>query len=124
MVNIPDGLRLYDEEVLGCDAGQRRRKADAFCMGTMAKKGQLWGNGNGKQVAVRNKYWSPIPGGGGVVYGYYDSAVNPDDYPDNPNLNVMEWIDMQPVFHAKGSNFASWDAVRPDPETATGIRCW
>ena len=42
--------------------------------------------------------------------GYYDSAVNSNEYPDNPNTNVLEFIDKQPAFHGRVATFSSWDA--------------
>lgn len=94
------------------DAAQRRKKLMPFVWETMVKKGQLWGNRElGSQVAVRNKYWFSYPGRSESFCGYYDSAVNSNDYPDNPNLNVLEWIDMQAGYHSKVATFASWDAV-------------
>src|SRR5262249_39096103 len=59
----------------------------------------------------RNKYWFSYPGRSEAFCGYYDSAVNSNEYPDNPNTNVLEFIDRQPGFHGKVVTFGSWDAV-------------
>jgi hypothetical protein len=94
------------------NAEQRRKKLMPFVWETMAVKGQLWGNRNlGSKVQVRNKYWFSYPGRSEAFCGYYDSAINSNEYPDNPNLNVLEFIDQQPGFRGKVASFASWDAV-------------
>jgi hypothetical protein len=94
------------------DPNERRRKLMPFVWGTMASRGQLLGNRNyGNLVNVTNKYWFSYPGRSEAFTGYYDSAINSNEYPDNPNINVLEFIDRQPGFHDKVVSFASWDAV-------------
>ena len=94
------------------DPTERRRKLMPFVWGTIAQHGQLLGNRDlGNKVNVENKYWFSYPGRSEAFTGYYDSAVNSNEYPDNPNVNVMEFIDRQPGFHGKVVTFASWDAV-------------
>jgi hypothetical protein len=94
------------------DADQRRRKLMPFVWETMAAKGQLWGNRElGSSVQVRNKYWFSYPGRSEAFCGYYDSAINSNEYPDNPNENVLEYINKQPGYQGKVATFASWDVV-------------
>ena len=91
---------------------ERRKKLMPFVWNTVASQGQLLGNRDlGNLVNVKNKYWFSYPGRSEVFTGYYDSAVNSNDYPDNPNTNVLEYIDQQPGFHGKVVSFSSWDAV-------------
>jgi len=94
------------------DRDQRRRKLMPFVWETMAAKGQLWGNRElGSTVNVRNKYWFSYPGRSEAFCGTYDSLINSNEYPDNPNENVLEFIDRQRDYHGKVVSFASWDAV-------------
>lgn len=94
------------------DVDQRRRALMPFVWSTMVAQGQLWGNRElGNEVQVRNKYWFSYPGRSEAFCGYYDSAVNSNEYPDNPNTNVLEYIDRQPGFPGKVVTFASWDVV-------------
>ncbi len=94
------------------DPTVRRRKLMPFVWGTIVQHGQLLGNRDlGNKVNVQNKFWFSYPGRSESFTGYYDSAVNSNEYPDNPNINVMEFIDQQPGFHGKVVTFASWDAV-------------
>jgi hypothetical protein len=62
-------------------------------------------------VNVQNTYWFSYPGRSESFTGYFDPAVNSNEYPDNPNTNVLEYIDQQPGFHGKVVTFASGDAV-------------
>ncbi len=90
----------------------RRRKLMPFVWQTIAQNGQLLGNRNyGNNVNVENKYWFSYPGRSEVFTGFYDSAVNSNEYPDNPNTNVLEFVDKDPAFHRKVVTFSSWDAV-------------
>jgi hypothetical protein len=90
----------------------RRSKLMPFVWETIAKQGQLYGDRDyGNLVNVQNKYWFSYPGRSEIFTGYYDSAVNSNDYPDNPNSNVLEFINQQPDFHGAVVTFSSWDAV-------------
>lgn len=94
------------------DAGERREKLMPFIWQHLAKKGQLYGNRDiGNCVNVRNKYWFSYPGRSETFCGYYDSLVNSNEYPDNPNENVLEFINKQKGYEGKVVTFASWDAV-------------
>ncbi len=90
----------------------RREKLMPFVWQNIAKAGQLYGNRNfGNYVNVKNKYWFSYPGRSETFCGYYDSLVNSNDYPDNPNENVLEFINKQKGYEGKVVTFASWDAV-------------
>jgi hypothetical protein len=94
------------------DGKERREKLMPFVWQTIAKDGQLYGNRDlGNFVNVRNKYWFSYPGRSETFCGYYDSLVNSNSYPDNPNENVLEFINKQKGYHGKVVTFASWDAV-------------
>jgi hypothetical protein len=93
-------------------AGERRKKLMPFFWNTIAKQGQLYGNRQlGNQVNVRNKYWFSYPGRSETLCGYYDPQINSNSYPDNPNENVLEFINKQKEYAGKVATFASWDAV-------------
>ncbi len=94
------------------DVEQRRKKLMPFVWSTMVAQGQLWGNRDlGSNVNVRNKYWFSYPGRSEAFCGFFDPAINSNEYPDNPNMNVLEFIDRQPGFHGKVVSFGSWDAL-------------
>jgi len=92
--------------------GERRKKLMPFFWNTIVAKGQLYGNRDlGNRVNVKNKYWFSYPGRSETLCGYYDSLVNSNDYPNNPNENVLEFINKQPGYQKKVVTFASWDAL-------------
>jgi hypothetical protein len=93
------------------DVAARRKLLMPFVWETIAANGQLYGNRDlGSLVNVRNKFQFSYPGRSEAFCGYYDPAVNSNEFPDNPNTNVLEFIDKQPGFHGKVATFSSWDA--------------
>nr|WP_295932509.1 alkaline phosphatase family protein [uncultured Dyadobacter sp.] len=91
---------------------ERRVKLMPFFWGTVAGKGQLYGNRDlGNLVNVRNKYWFSYPGRSETLCGFYDEKVNSNDYPNNPNETVLEFLNKQKGFEGKVVTFASWDAL-------------
>lgn len=91
---------------------ERREKLMPFFWNTIAGKGQLYGNRDlGNRVNVKNKYWFSYPGRSETLCGYYDSLINSNDYPNNPNENVLEFLNKQKGYQNSVVTFASWDAV-------------
>jgi hypothetical protein len=91
---------------------ERKKKLMPFFWNTIATQGQLYGNRQlGNEVYVRNKYWFSYPGRSETLCGYYDPQVNSNEYPDNPNENVLEFINKQKDYAGKVVTFASWDAL-------------
>ena len=81
-------------------------------MENIAKHGQIYGNRDfGNIVNVKNKYWFSDPGRSETFSGYYDSLINSNDKINNPNENVLEFINKQKGYNGKVVTFASWDAV-------------
>lgn len=90
----------------------RRKKLMPFFWGTIAKEGQLYGNRDlGNKVDVKNKYWFSYPGRSETICGYADDAINSNSYPDNPNENVLEFVNKQNGYKGKVATIAGWDAV-------------
>jgi len=95
-------------------AGQeeRRKKLMPFFWTVLRKQGQLYGNRDlGNKVNVRNKYWFSYPGRSETICGYYDPAINSNDYPNNPHENVLEFVNKQPGFQGEVATVAGWEAV-------------
>lgn len=91
---------------------ERCKKLMPFFWNVIAKKGQLYGNRDlGNMVHVRNTFWFSYPGYSEILTGYFDPRINSNDYPDNPDINVLEFINKQKGFHHKVVAFASWDAL-------------
>lgn len=92
---------------------ERRQKLMPFFWKVLAKQGQLYGNRDlGNLVNVRNKYWFSYPGRSETITGYYDEKINSNEYPNNPNENVFEYINKQHNYAGKVVTFAGWDAVK------------
>ncbi len=92
------------------NAKVRREKLMPFVWQQIAKQGQLYGNRDlGNYVNVKNKYWFSYPGRSETFCGYYDSLINSNDYPDNPNENVLEFINKQKGYNGRVVTFSSWD---------------
>ncbi|MET2983708.1 alkaline phosphatase family protein [Aureibaculum conchae] len=107
-----DSLLVKDKKYWAETADERRKKLLPFFWETIAKKGQLYGNRNlGNKVNVKNEYWFSYPGRSETLCGYYDPKVNSNGYPNNPNENVLEFLNNQNGYKGKVATFASWNAL-------------
>jgi hypothetical protein len=92
------------------DKAARREKLFPFLWATVASNGQVYGNRNeGNYANVSNPYRFSYPGYNEIFTGYADTAVNSNEKVPNPNINVLEYINHQPVFKGKVAAFATWD---------------
>lgn len=93
------------------DVHERRKKLMPFLWSTIAKDGQLYGNRNENcKVDNANPYWFSYPGYSEIFTGYADTNINSNEYPPNPNTNVLEYINQQNGFKGKVAAFTAWDA--------------
>lgn len=93
------------------NADDRRKKLLPFLWNTIVSKGQVYGNRNfGNNVNVSNPYWFSYPGYSEIFCGYVDTLINTNSYKNNPNTNVLEFINKQPKFKNKVAAFAAWQA--------------
>ncbi|TZF84921.1 LTA synthase family protein [Pedobacter sp. BS3] len=99
------------EKYWAATSKERREKLMPFFWGYFAKNGQIYGNRDlGNFVNVKNPYWFSYPGYNEIFTGYPDTLVNSNDFPPNPNVNVLEYINKQPGYQGKVAVFTSWDA--------------
>jgi hypothetical protein len=106
--SVEDNLKRYWAE----DLKERRKLLMPFVWNFIEQHGQLYGNRDlGNNVNVRNKAWISYPGRSESITGYADPAITTNDHPDNPNENVLEFLNKQKGFTGKVVTFASWDAV-------------
>lgn len=107
-----DSLLIKDKKYWASTEQERRKKLMPFLWGAMEKEGQLYGNREyGNKVNLRNEYWFSYPGRSETLCGYYDPRINSNSYPNNPNLNVLEFMNAQKGYEGKVVTFASWDAL-------------
>jgi len=93
------------------DVTERRKKLLPFLWTTVASTGQIYGNRNFEnKVDNANPYWFSYPGYSEIFCGFVDTLVNSNNYKNNPNTNVLEFINKQPKFRDKVAAFGAWDA--------------
>jgi hypothetical protein len=93
------------------DLNERRKKLMPFLWNEINTKGQIYGNRiYDNKVDNANPYWFSYPGYNEIMTGYADTAVNSNNYPSNPNTNVLEFLNQQPGLKGKIAAFGAWDA--------------
>lgn len=93
------------------DAQERRKKLMPFMWNTIAVNGQLYGNRTYNNfVNTANPYWFSYPGYNEMFTGFPDTSINSNSHPDNPHLNVFEFMNQQPGYKNKVAAFGSWEA--------------
>lgn len=89
----------------------RRKKLLPFLWTTIFEKGQLFGNrAKSNKVNNANPYWFSYPGYSEIMTGYADTAINSNDYPANPHVSVLEFLNNQKKLKGKVAAFAAWNA--------------
>lgn len=93
------------------DQSERRKKLMPFLWSSVVTQGQIFGNRTlGSKVDNANPYWFSYPGYNEIMTGYADTAINSNDYPPNPNVTVLEFLNNQPKLKGKVAAFGAWDA--------------
>ncbi|OQY94399.1 MAG: hypothetical protein B6D37_09110 [Sphingobacteriales bacterium UTBCD1] len=94
------------------DLTARRKKLMPFTWNYISEHGQLYGNRDlGNFVNVKNPYWISYPGRAEVLSGSVDSAINSNSYPNNTDMNVLEFLNGQNGYRDKVVTFACWGAT-------------
>jgi len=89
----------------------RRAKLFPFLWSTVAGEGQIYGNRLRKSLADNaNPYWFSYPGYSEILCGFADTAINSNDYPDNPHTSILEFFNRQPGLQNNVAAFCAWDA--------------
>lgn len=92
-------------------AAERRKKLMPFIWSVVESKGCIFGNrAFGNKVDNANPHWFSYPGYSEIFCGIADTAINSNDYPPNPHVNVLEFLHHQPGFKGKVAAFGAWDA--------------
>lgn len=91
---------------------ERRKALLPFLWGTVAQKGQIWGNRDRKSdVRVSNGHNFSYPGYNEFLTGIADPAINSNDKILNANTNVFEWLAQQPGFDGRVVAAVNWDVL-------------
>lgn len=89
----------------------RRKKLMPFLWSSIAGQGQIYGNrAYDNFVNVSNNQWFSYPGYNEILCGFADNErINSNDKMDNPNKNVLEFINQQKDYKGKVVAYSSWD---------------
>ncbi len=91
------------------DSHARREKLMPFTWNFISKNGQLYGNRDqGNNVNVKNPYWISYPGRAEIMSGFVDSAISSNNYKNNENINVLEFLHQQKNYAGKVASFVCW----------------
>ncbi|MDB5321240.1 MAG: Type phosphodiesterase / nucleotide pyrophosphatase [Phycisphaerales bacterium] len=83
-----------------------------FFWDVVAKKGQVFGDRGVKNVGrVTNPYKFSYPGYNEMLCGYPDPRINSNDYPANPNVTVLEWLNGRPGFEGRVAAYGAWNRL-------------
>jgi hypothetical protein len=92
------------------DAAERRRLLFPFLWGTVAARGQLFGNqARGSIAAVTNGKAFSYPGYNEMTTGYPNDAIDSNEFGPNPNATVFEWLNADPELSGKVAVFGTWN---------------
>jgi hypothetical protein len=59
---------------------------------------------------VANPYKFSYPGYNEIFTGYADTIINSNDYPNNPNVNLLEFLNADKRYAGKVAAFTAWNA--------------
>ena len=89
-----------------------RERLFPFIWKTVAKKGALLGNRKiGSKINVSNPYQFSYPGYNELFTGYPDPQVNSNENINNKNVNVFEFLRLQPSIANQIAVFATWETI-------------
>jgi hypothetical protein len=91
---------------------ERRAALMPFLWGTVAKRGQIYGNARKGSVArVTNGLKFSYPGYSEFLTGVADPRMDSNAKRPNPNTNVFEWLNQKPAFKGKVAAVVNWDVI-------------
>ena len=90
---------------------KRRELLMPFFWNVIGKQGQLYGNRLiGNKVNTTNTMWFSYPGYNEILTGFADDVnIASNDKVNNPNKNVLEFVQSQKGFGNRVAAFASWE---------------
>lgn len=90
---------------------KRRELLMPFLWEVIGKQGQLYGNRSlGNRVNTVNTMWFSYPGYNEILTGFADDVnIASNDKVNNPNRNVLEFVQSQKGFGNRVAAFTSWE---------------
>ena len=90
---------------------ERRKKLMPFFWYTISNHGQIYGNrAFGNKVNNANPHWFSYPGYSEIMTGFADSTIDSNEFPPNPHVTILEFLNRQPGFKNKVAAFGAWHA--------------
>ncbi len=109
-VSKPEALK---ERFWKDSPAERREVLMPFIWKTVAKHGQLFGNRDrGSDAYVTNGKNFSYPGYSELLTGAPDDRIDSNDAFDNPNVNVLEWLNTRETFRNQIAAFGAWERFR------------
>lgn len=88
---------------------ERREALFPFLWGTVAKRGQMFGNRTvGSDAHVTNGKAFSYPGYNEMTTGYPNDAIDSNEFGPNPTPTVFEWLDHFKEFHGHVAVYGTW----------------
>jgi len=95
------------------DVNERRKALFSFLWGTVAQRGQIFGNQNkGSDAHVTNGQAFSYPGYNEMLTGYPDPKIDSNEFGTNPNMTVFEWLNKFPEFRGRVAVYGTWNVFR------------
>ncbi len=92
---------------------ERRRALLPFLWGTVAVRGQIFGNqALGSVARVTNGLAFSYPGYNEMLTGHADARIDSNEFGPNPNISVFEWLNTLPELQGTVSVYATWAAFK------------
>jgi hypothetical protein len=91
-------------------AAERRALLFPFLWGTVAKRGQIFGNqALGSVAHVTNGKAFSYPGYNEMTTGFPNDAIDSNEFGLNPNATVFEWLNNTEEFRGKVAVYGTWN---------------
>ncbi len=93
------------------DTAEARREAlMPFVWGTIASRGQIYGNlFKGSSAKITNEWKVSYPGYSEVFCGFANPYVKDNKNIQNPEVTVFEWLQQKPEFQGRVAAFGAWE---------------
>jgi hypothetical protein len=105
-----DNKPAVQKQFWSASATSRRKLLFPFIWSTVVQNGQLYGNRDqGSRDEVANPYYLSYPGYNELFTGFPDPRVKSNNAINNPNENLLDYINQQDGFENKVAVFASWE---------------
>lgn len=89
---------------------ERRKKLLPFFWNVIAAQGSLLGNRTyANRVNTANLYKISYAGYNELLTGSTDLRIFSNQRKNNPNSNLLEWLDKTEAYHSRVAAFSSWD---------------